>query len=153
MDLDYSNIIVDDDFHFLALIDWELAHTAPWQVNRYPWPFPLLCSDSEIKEILDDPTHLAHENVLKRNSIRKLYRQKFREAEIKLRGQGLVEGTFAEVLESPASRVRACFEELGKIPEHDLIYVRKMVRLAFGFDDEGTDQYLKDMQSRTSSSC
>lgn len=39
MDLGMQNILVDDDFNFLAIIDWEFAQTAPWQVNHYPMPF------------------------------------------------------------------------------------------------------------------
>lgn len=39
MDLGTQNIIVDDDLNFLAVIDWEFAQTAPWQVNYYPMHF------------------------------------------------------------------------------------------------------------------
>ena len=152
MDLGMQNIIVDDDFNFLGLIDWEFAQTAPWQVNHYPMPFPLLWSDGKIKNALDDPTHVAHRNMLKQHSARQLYCQKFREAEIILKGEGLLEGTFAEVLESPASKIYACFSRIGNIPEQDTDHIREMVRLAFGVDDEGTDRYLSNMQAQISSS-
>jgi len=36
MDMGIQNILVDDDFNFVAVIDWELAQTAPWEVNHYP---------------------------------------------------------------------------------------------------------------------
>jgi len=95
-----QNILVDDDFNFLALIDWEFTQTAPLHVNHYPMPFPLISPDRKIKDAFDDPTHIAHGNILKQHSSRRLYCQKFREAEIILRRKGLLEGTFAEVLES-----------------------------------------------------
>lgn len=98
MDLGMQNIIVDDDFNFLALIDWEFIQTAPWHVNHYPMPFSLLWPDRKIKNALDDRTHIAHRNILKQHSSRGLYWPKFREAEIILKGEGLHEGTFAEVL-------------------------------------------------------
>lgn len=59
MDVGTQNILVDDEFNFRAVIDWEFAQTAPWQVNHYPMPFPLLPSDAEIDEILKDPNHIA----------------------------------------------------------------------------------------------
>jgi hypothetical protein len=82
MDLGTQNILVDEEFNFVAIIDWEFAQTAPWQVNHYPMPFPLLQMDTE--EILKDPNHLAYKNVLKQETSRRIYRQKFQEAERKL---------------------------------------------------------------------
>ncbi|KAK7968741.1 hypothetical protein PG988_007814 [Apiospora saccharicola] len=80
MDLGLQNIIVDDDYNFLAVIDWEFAQTAPWQVNFYPFPFPLLWSDEKTQAALDDPEHLAHWNANRQLAARQLYSQKFREA-------------------------------------------------------------------------
>jgi hypothetical protein len=36
MDMGTQNIFVDDEFNFLAIIDWEFAQTAPVQVNHFP---------------------------------------------------------------------------------------------------------------------
>lgn len=69
-----------------------------------------------------------------------------------LRGERLLDDTFAEVLESPASKIYTCFSKLGDITEQDADYVREILRLPFGVDDEGTDRYLANMQSRISSS-
>lgn len=149
MDLGTQNIIVDDDFNFLGLIDWEFAQTSPWQVNHYPMPFPLLWPDAKIKNALDDPRHVAHKNASRQNFARQLYSEKFRDAEIILRREGQpLGGAFAEVLESPASRIYACFTKLGGCPEQDADHVREMVRLAFGLDTEGTDQYLKNIECK-----
>ncbi|KAJ5093960.1 hypothetical protein N7456_009821 [Penicillium angulare] len=148
MDIGTQNIIVDDEYKFLAIIDWEFAQAAPWQVNHYPMPFPILESEGEIRAAIDDPTHIAHKNVMKQHVARQLYCRKFREAEILLKGEGLVEGTFSGVLESPASIIYALFCRLGDFPLPDINYVREMVRLAFGVDDEGIDRYLCDLQSR-----
>ncbi|KAK2589537.1 hypothetical protein QQS21_012784 [Conoideocrella luteorostrata] len=41
VDLGTQNILVDHDFNFVAIIDWEFAQAAPWHVNCYPMPFPL----------------------------------------------------------------------------------------------------------------
>ncbi|KAI1188976.1 hypothetical protein F5B17DRAFT_393082 [Nemania serpens] len=60
MDLGTQNILVDKNFNFVAVIDWEFAQTAPWQVIHYPMPFPLLGPD---EDILRDPSHIAYENV------------------------------------------------------------------------------------------
>jgi hypothetical protein len=62
MDMGTQNILVDDDFNFLAIIDCEFAQTAPRQVNHYPMPFPLLSSDAETEKRLKDPKHIAHFN-------------------------------------------------------------------------------------------
>lgn len=149
MDLGTHNIIVDDDLNFLAVIDWEFAQTAPWQVNYYPMPFPLLCLNDSIETILNDPQHIAHKNVSRQNDARELYCRKFREAEAKLKEEGMPLGNeFAEVLESAASRIYACFSRLGNVPEYDEGLVREMACLAFNFDVERTKQYLEKMSNK-----
>ena len=60
-DLGPQNILMDDDFNFIAIIDWEFAQTATWQINRYLMPFPLLGLD--IEDILNNPGHIAYKNV------------------------------------------------------------------------------------------
>ncbi|OAA38821.1 Aminoglycoside phosphotransferase [Metarhizium rileyi] len=125
MDLGTQNIIVDDDLNFLAVIDWEFAQTAPWQVNHYPIPFPLLRPDERIKTILDDPQHLAHRHISRQADARELYCRKFRDVEAKLEKEGVRLGNrFAEVMGSAASRIYACFSKLGHSPEQDkgLVY-------------------------------
>jgi hypothetical protein len=150
MDLGTQNILVDDPFNFLAVIDWEFAQTAPWQVNYYPMPFTLIWPDEEIKAILEDPEHLAHGNVWRQAAARELYVRRFREAEEKLRGEGwmMIGGSFADVLEGGASRVYGCFCRLRGVPEQDGELVREMVRVAFGFGDEETERYLEGMREK-----
>lgn len=146
MDLGTQNIIVDDDLNFLAVIDWEFAQTAPWQVNHYPMPFPLLWSDERIESILNNPHHLAHKNIARQDKARRLYRSQFQAAEAMLLQKNLADGCgFAGAIESEASRIYACFSRLGDSPEQDEDLVREMVRLAFGFDVDGTERYLEDL--------
>lgn len=147
MDLGTQNILIDDEFNFLAIIDWEFAQTSPWLVNHFPMPFPLVESDDEIQTILEDPDHLAHENVPRQEAARRLYVQKFRdtEAEIEKEGRGLG-GSFADVLDSPPSRLFACFTTVGRLEVVDEGLVREMVRLAFVFEGERADEYLCRMR-------
>ncbi|KND90051.1 hypothetical protein TOPH_05339 [Tolypocladium ophioglossoides CBS 100239] len=147
MDLGTQNILVDDDFNFLAIIDWEFAQTAPWQVNHYPMPFPLLFSDAAIRDILRDPSHLAYKNVVRQEFARGLYRQTFQSAgnDLKKKGRPLT-ASFAEVLDSPASRIYACFTCLGRSPQADEGLVYEMVRLAFGWDSRDIEEYLRDIE-------
>jgi len=56
--------------------------------------------------------------------------------------------SFAEVLDSPASRIYACFTKLGRLPMADAGLVHEMVRLAFDLDAEGTERYLYDIGDR-----
>ncbi|TWU77299.1 hypothetical protein ED733_004437 [Metarhizium rileyi] len=149
MDLGTQNIIVDDDLNFLAVIDWEFAQTAPWQVNHYPIPFPLLRPDERIKTILDDPQHLAHRHISRQADARELYCRKFRDAEAKLEEEGVRLGNrFAEVMGSAASRIYACFSKLGHSPEQDKGLVYEMVCLAFHCDVERANQYLEKMSNK-----
>ncbi|KAK4038016.1 hypothetical protein C8A01DRAFT_48310 [Parachaetomium inaequale] len=150
MDLGTQNILVDDAFNFLAVIDWKFAQTAPWQVNYYPMPFPLIWSGEKIKEALENPEHLAHKNVSRQVAARGVYVEKFREAEDKLRREGrpMVGGSFADVLESAASRVYGCFCRLRGVPEQDEELVWEMVRVAFEFGDGGMEEYLGAMKGR-----
>ena len=145
MDLGTQNIIVDDKFNFVAIIDWEFAQTAPWQVNHYPMPFPLLGSGTE--DILRDPSHLAYKNVLRQDVSRRIYRQKFQEAERKLEEEGrALEGSFADTLNSSASRIYSCFTSLGRLQQADRGLLREMVRLAFGLDADKVEEYLWELE-------
>ena len=147
MDLGTQNILVDDDFTFLAIIDWEFAQTAPWQVNRFPMPFPLLWPDEKIKNVLANRDHIAHGNVSRQEAARRMYVGKFQEAERKLQNEGRpVVGSFAEVLDTNASRIFACFNRLLGVVEEDEAHVREMARLAFGFDGGETDEYLRGVE-------
>lgn len=149
MDLGTQNILIDDEFNFLAIIDWEFAQTSPWQINHFPMPFPLVESDNEIRSILEDPDHIAHENVARQEAARRLYVQKFRDAEAGLQQQGRrLGGSFADVLDSPPSRVFAYFTTLGRLEMADEGLVHEMVRLAFGFEGERVEEYLRRTEEK-----
>ncbi|RDL40602.1 Uncharacterized protein BP5553_00581 [Venustampulla echinocandica] len=149
MDMGMQNILVDQDFNFFAIIDWEFAQTAPWEVNHYPMPFPLISPDAETECILHDPDHIAHHNVSRQVAARSLYRQKFRDAEQALDSRGRsLRKSIADTLDGPASRIYAI---LGKPDvfdgmEEELTY--EMVRLAYGFDDEEVKEYLHKMDAK-----
>jgi hypothetical protein len=149
MDLGTQNILVDDELNFLAVIDWELAQTAPWQVNYYPFPFPLLWTDEKTASVLADPNHFAHKNTLLQTSSQQLYKAKFREAEAEFRiGRDDSGGGIANVLDSAAARIFTYFSRLGIFPEEDKGQIREMVRLAFRYDSKKVDQYLEEMSHR-----
>lgn len=152
MDLFTQNILIDDDFNFVAIIDWEFAQSAPWQVNYYPMPLPLLHSDERIEEILRDPGHIAYKNTLKQKFTRGLYRQGFRNAEedLKKKGRALT-ASFVDVLDGPASRIYGYFTQLGQQPEADKELVYGMVQLAFGLVDGEAEEYVRRVQYSLSS--
>ncbi|KAI1809643.1 hypothetical protein GGS20DRAFT_267213 [Poronia punctata] len=146
MDLGTQNILVDKDFNFVAIIDWEFAQTAPWQVVHYPMPFPLLGPD---EDILRDPNHIAYKNVLRQDAARIIYCQKFGDAERELKAEGRpLKGSFADTLGSPASRIYACFTNLGRIPAADTDLMFEMARLAFGFDRKEAEDYVKRIKQK-----
>jgi hypothetical protein len=147
MDMGTQNILVDDDYNFLAIIGWEFAQTAPVQVNHYPMPFPLLWSDVRIQGILKNPNHLAHRNIVRQCSARNIYKQKFLEAEQAFRDQGrVVHFSIANELDKPAARVYAALEKLDGFGAEALTY--EMVRLAFGFEGEEARQYVAEMEEK-----
>lgn len=143
------NILVDDDFNFLAIIDWEFAQTAPWQVNHYPMPFPLLESEEETEEKVKDEQHIAHKNVLKMVAAQKLYRQKFLDAEAELARQGRpLARSIGNSLNEVAPRVFACLEQLHGDDDHDEHLLREMVRLAYDLDGRDITEFVGVMGSR-----
>lgn len=145
MDLGAQNILVNDNFDFIAIIDWEFAQTAPWQVNRYPMPFPLLGLD--IEDLLSNPKHIAYKNVLPQSVTRGIYKQKFKEAEESLTYQGRgLEGSFVETLDGKASRIFACFTNLGRLPVSDEDLGYQMVRLAFGLQGKEVEEYVREVE-------
>ena len=148
MDLGTQNILVDNDFNFLAVIDWEFAQTAPWEINHYPMPFPLVDSDEEIRSILSDIDHPAYENMFRQTEARQLYQKRFQDAERKVQIDGkLLQGSIAQTLSSPASRIYGCLEKLGLFPGQAESLTREMARLAFAYNEQDLNRYI----SRTSS--
>jgi hypothetical protein len=138
MDLCPENILVDDHFNIIGVIDWEFAQSAPWQVNHYPYPFPLLDAIGD-EILLHNPTHHAYEAELQREVARDLYRDGFDAAD--------GHGTFSKVLESRASRIFACYQHLGGLPHDDSHYIHEMVRLAFGMEDMGLrERYIRQLE-------
>jgi len=106
-------------------------------------PFPLQESDKEITPILQDLSHLAHRKVSRQHSARKLYANKFRDTEAKLRKQGGAPGSpIANFLNNPAWRIYTCFTKLGRMPMSDESFVHEMVRLGFDLDAKGIERYL-----------
>lgn len=143
MDLGTQNILIDEGFNFIAIIDWEFAQTAPWQVIHYPMPFPLLGPD---EDILRNPSHVGYKNVLRQDTARRIYNRKFRDAESKLREKGRpLGGSFASTLDSRASRIYACFTNLGRMPRADTNLIHEMARLAFGLNTRGAEEYVRNI--------
>lgn len=149
MDMGTQNILVDQHFNFLAIIDWEFAQTAPWEVIHYPMPFPLIFADAKTDCILQNPDHIAYGNVSRQVVARKMYQQKFRDAEQALESRGRpLQKSIADVLDGAASRIYAILEKFGVFEgmEEELTY--EMVRLAYGFDREETKRYLNEMEAK-----
>lgn len=146
MDFGTQNILVDEHFNFVAIIDWEFAQTAPWQVIHYPMPFPLL---SPTEDILRDPNHIAYSNVCRQDAAQKIYVQKFRDAERELQRKGRqLGGSFATTLDSPASRIYACFTNIGRLPAADEDLIHEMARLAFGLNPQEAEEYVRKVERR-----
>lgn len=144
MDMGMQNILIDDDFNFVAVIDWEFAQSAPWEVNHYPMPIPLILSDTKIAEILYDPEHIADRNVSRQVGARLLYRQKFREAERVLEERGKpLHYSLAEVLEGKASRIYGLVGKIGVFQgmEEELTY--ELVRLGYGLTGPEVEQHIQ----------
>ncbi|KAF2827128.1 hypothetical protein CC86DRAFT_406351 [Ophiobolus disseminans] len=149
MDLGAQNILVDDDFNFLAIIDLEFAQTAPVQVNHFPLPFPLISSNASIREILQDLKHVAFSNVSRQTAAQTTCQQKLQDAERNLAQKGRpVVPSIADGLYGPASRIYAVSEKLGGSwgTSEELTY--EMVRLAFGFDGDEAKEYLDKMETK-----
>ncbi|KAI1127359.1 hypothetical protein F5Y10DRAFT_242859 [Nemania abortiva] len=146
MDLGTQNILVDKDFNFIAVIDWEFAQTAPWQVVHYPMPFPLLGPD---EDILRDPSHVAYKNVSRQDAARRIYNRKFWDAENELKAKGRpLRGSFAATLNSPASRIYAYFTNLGRMPAADPDLMCEMARLAFGLNPQEAEEYVQRIKRK-----
>lgn len=71
----------------------------------------------------------------------------FQRAEEELVKQGRSLGeSVATILDSPASRIYACFTKLGQMKDWDEELVPVMVSLAFGWHDEKMLEYIEEIQ-------
>lgn len=149
MDMGTQNILVDDKFNLLAVIDWEFAQSAPWQINHYPMPFPLTSSDAELEEILRDPGHVAHGNVSRQAAAQKMYKDKMKQAEEEMAQKGHpIARSIADSLNGPESRIYACLERISGDDENDEALACEMVRLAYSLDLEAAKQYLDTIKNK-----
>ncbi|PSN68260.1 hypothetical protein BS50DRAFT_665880 [Corynespora cassiicola Philippines] len=148
MDMGTQNILVDDDYNFLAIIDWQFAQTAPVQVNHYPMPFPLVKSDASMQKILQDPANKGFRNFQKSDRAQKLYLKKFKDAESNLKKKGSpVIPSISDQLNGPASRIYAILDKLDPSwPGLDeLIY--EMLRLAFELEEDTAKNYIERLEA------
>lgn len=115
-------------------------------------PFPLM--ESDIEEIHRGPSHLAYKNVVRQDVSRRLYRQELQDAERKLQEEGRpLVGSFADTLNSSASRIYACFSSLGRAQEADRGLLCEMVHLAFGLDAGKVEEYLCELEQKHGGQC
>jgi hypothetical protein len=134
------------------VIDWELAQTAPWEVNHYPMPITLISSNKKIAEILYDPGHRAHRNTSRQVRARLLYRQKFEAAEraaLEKRGNNALRCSIAEVLDGKASRIYGLAGKIGVfhgMEEEELTY--ELVRLGYGLTGQEAETAPSDAGRR-----
>ncbi|KAI9751015.1 MAG: hypothetical protein M1815_001460 [Lichina confinis] len=70
------NLLVDEQFNIIAVIDWEFAQSAAVSANYFPMPFPLKIAGDSEEAILADPDHLAYEDFSKQAATRDLYLRK-----------------------------------------------------------------------------
>lgn len=148
MDMGMQNILIDDDFNFVAVIDWEFAQSAPWEVNHYPMPITLLSSDKETAEILHDSGHIAHRNVSRQVGARILYRQKFKEAEQALEKRGHpLHCSIADVLGGKASRIYGLVGKIGVFHGMEEELTCELVRLGYGLTGPEAEQHLRMLEA------
>jgi hypothetical protein len=149
MDMGMQNILVDDDFNIVAVIDWEFAQPAPWEANHYPMPISLISSDKETAEKLYDTEHIAHRNVSRQVGSRLLYRQKFQEAEraLERRGQPLY-CSIADTLEDKASRIYSLAGKIGVFPGMEEALTYELIRLGYGLTGPQAEQHLQIIGAR-----
>ncbi|KAL7816781.1 hypothetical protein V8C44DRAFT_263466 [Trichoderma aethiopicum] len=143
MDMGTQNLLVDDDYNIIAVIDWEFAQSAPWEVFHYPMPLAITTSDLKTAERLHDTEHLAHRNASRQVAARLLYRQQFQEAERRLGEKGdALEYSIADVLGGKASRIYGLVEKISYFTgmEEELTY--EIVRLGYGLTGSEAEQLI-----------
>lgn len=149
MDMGTHNFLVDDKFNFLAVIDWELAQSAPWQVSHYPRPFSRTWSDEKEETVLRDPGHMAYQNLSRHIAARKLYVEKMKQAEEEMTQQGHpLARSIADSLDGPESRIFALFESIVSGHPNNESFAYEMVRLAYGMDLEAAKQYIDTLENK-----
>lgn len=115
-------------------------------------PLPYIFSNDKIDKILEDPDHIAYENVWRQFKARALYRQKSADAERALERRGkTLPKSIADTMNGAASRIYAIAEKIVVFGgmEEELTY--EMLRLAFRFDGVEAKKYLNKMETEMES--
>ncbi|KAB8346368.1 hypothetical protein FH972_023410 [Carpinus fangiana] len=120
MDLGIHNILVDDSFNILAVIDWELASTAPATADFLPMPFQPALDPEADRAILRNPSNRRFHHLKREYAMRKFFTDGLKEAEARLREDGRLSSSLPEaelrskVFHSPASTAYYLMERQGK---------------------------------------
>jgi hypothetical protein len=150
MDMGIQNLLVnnnDDTPTIIAVIDWEMAQSAPWEVFHYPMPFPLLMADEQIGKILADTEHVAHRNTVKQDKTRELHRARFTDAEKTLADGGRpLLFSIAAVLAQDSSRVYGIAEKVGVFEGMEEMLTRELVRLGYGLEGKAVERKMKELE-------
>jgi hypothetical protein len=138
-----QNLLVDDDFNIVSVIDWEMAHTSPWEANYFLMPFPPDYSGNA--DILKDPNHIAYKNIIKQTAVQSMFLQGLERAEGHLKAVGNpLHVSLAQIFASDASKIYWLMDRQGsESPENDEVYMFAMVRIAYGYDQEEAEAYFR----------
>jgi len=146
MDMGAQNLLVDNNFNIIAVIDWEMAQISPWEALYFPMPFPTnIESSSDLQEHLSDTNHVAHKFTTKIFEAQRVYVASFRRAESKLKELGTtVDHSLASLIESDASKLYWIMEQFGGgTADWDEIHMFAAVRIAFGMDRTAAENYFQ----------
>ncbi|KAL2891241.1 Phosphotransferase enzyme family protein [Ceratocystis lukuohia] len=144
--LTMHNILVDADFNFVAIIDWEGAQTVPWQANHYPHPIELYLPE-EVDCILRDQHHEMHAAEHRTAITRQIYIDTLLQTETLFTTQDReLRGKFSKTLSSVASRVYSTFAGLNGFLVNDKPLVYLMVQIAFNMDAGQVREYIRQKE-------
>ena len=143
LDMGTQNLLMDDEYNIVAIIDWEMAQTAPWEINYYQWPFPPMDRKDDVN--WDSLGPVARSNTQRTFDSQDFYRRKFAQAEIELRNQGRpLAVSISNILDSDESRTYFMMERHGVDgPDADETYLKEAVKMAFGYGDQEVESYLR----------
>ncbi len=136
VDFLHSNIVVDDEWNIIGVIDWESAQTAPWQTVEFPQTFSLCPRLMDAPWNYDDDGIATDEETRTQIKDREEYLDLVRRYERRVVKQPLLPGVLGSQATQDLATAMRFYTSVGKAGWYSKIFDAHKEHWGFGSVDE-----------------
>ena len=136
VDFNHSNIVVDDEWNIIGVIDWESAQTAPWQTVEFPQTFSFCPRSMDAPWNYDDDGIATDEETRTQIKDREVYLDLVRRYERSVVKQPLLSGVLGSQASQDLATAMRFYTSVGKAGLYSKIFDAHKEHWGFNSVDE-----------------